>query len=104
MGTPHVGTHFDAFCHCQFEGRVYGGATCADAEGDFGWRAADMGDVKPVVTRGVFLDIAGDRGVDRLPDFEEITLAEIQAALERRGGGVATGGRGAVRAGEKIWK
>lgn len=100
MGTPHVGTHFDAFCHVQHEGRVYGGATAAQAEGDFGWRAQAMERVRPVMTRGVFLDIAGDRGVARLPDHDEIPLGEVRAAVERRGLTIEPGDAVLIRTGK----
>lgn len=100
MGTPHVGTHLDAFCHVQYDGRVYGGATAGDAEGDFGWRAQAMEGIKPILTRGVLLDIAGDRGVERLPDFDEIPLAEVQAALTRRGLTVEPGDAVLIRTGK----
>ena len=101
-GTPHVGTHFDAFCHVQLNGRVHGGAAAAEAEGDFGWRAQGMEGVRPVVTRGVMLDIAGDRGVDRLPDGEEIPLAEVLAALERRGLTIFPGDAVLIRTGKML--
>jgi kynurenine formamidase len=85
QGTPHVGTHLDAFCHCQFEGRVFGGGTSEQDEGDFGWRHAGMETVRPIVTRGIFLDIPADRGVERIPDYDEIEAVEVRHALLRRG-------------------
>lgn len=84
MGATHLGTHFDALCHVQYDGKIFGGATAAEAEGDFGWRSMGIETVKPVLTRGVMLDIAGDRGLEKLPDETEIGLPEVQAALERR--------------------
>ena len=101
-GTPHVGTHFDAFCHVQLDGRVYGGATAEEAEGDFGWRAQGMEGVRPIVTRGVLLDIASDRGVERIPDHEEIPLAEVQTALDRRGVRIETGDAVLIRTGKML--
>lgn len=99
-GALHAGTHFDAFCHVQLDGRVYGGATAEEAEGDFGWRAMGMETVAPIVTRGVFLDIAGDRGVAWLPDGEEITLDEVQAAVARRGVTIESGDAILIRTGK----
>ncbi len=101
-GTPHVGTHFDAFCHVQLDGRVHGGATAAEAEGNFGWRAQGMEGVKPIVTRGVLLDIASDRGVDRLPDHEEIPRAEVQAAVSRHGLAIERGDAVLIRTGKML--
>ena len=100
MGTPHVGSHFDAFCHVQYRGAIYGGATAADAEGDFGWRAGGMETVKPIVTRGVLLDIAADRGLDRLPDETEIGQPEIEAAVAKRGIAIEPGDAVLIRTGK----
>jgi kynurenine formamidase len=100
MGTPHVGTHLDALCHVQFEGRVYGGAEAAEAEGDYGWRAMGIENVKPIVTRGVFIDVAGDRGVDRIPDGEEIFAEEIQSVVAKRGIELKSGDAVIVRTGK----
>lgn len=100
IGTPHVGTHLDALCHVQYNGRIYGGARAARVEGDFGWRERGIETVKPIVTRGVFLDIAGDRGVDRIPDREEVPLAEVQAAVTRRGITIESGDAVIIRTGK----
>jgi len=101
-GTPHVGTHLDAFCHVQLAGRVHGGATAEEAEGDFGWRAQGMEGVRPIVTRGVLLDIASDRGVERIPDHEEIPLAEVRTALDRRGIAIESGDAVLIRTGKML--
>ncbi len=100
MGTPHVGTHIDALSHCQLDGKIHGGATCAEAEGDFGWRSRAMETMKPIITRGVFLDIAGDRGVDQLPDFEEIPVEDVQRALEKRNLTIQRGDAVLIRTGK----
>jgi kynurenine formamidase len=38
-----------------------------------------------VFTRGVLIDVAGLKGVDILPDEYEITVEDLEAALERQG-------------------
>jgi kynurenine formamidase len=100
IGTPHVGTHLDALCHVQFNGRIYGGAEAAEAEGDFGWRSMGIETVKPILTRGVFLDIAGDRGVELIWDGEEISVEEVQAAVDNRGLTIQSGDAVIVRTGK----
>jgi len=100
MGTPHVGSHFDAFCHVQYRGAIYGGATADEAEGDFGWRAGGMETVPPIVTRGVLIDIASDRGLDRLPDHTEIGQDEIKAAVAKRGIAIEPGDAVLIRTGK----
>ncbi|HEV2527436.1 MAG TPA: cyclase family protein [Thermomicrobiales bacterium] len=100
QGTPHVGSHFDAFCHVQLDGRVYGGGTAAEHERDFGWTHAGMETVGPVMTRGVLLDIASDRGVDQLPGETEIGLDEVQLALDRRRLAIHSGDAVLIRTGK----
>ena len=41
--------------------------------------------VKPIVTRGVLVDVAGLKGVEVLPAGYEVTVADVRAALEREG-------------------
>jgi len=102
IGTPHVGTHLDALCHVQLHGRVFGDIPAAVAEGDFGWRAHGIETVKPILTRGVCLDIASDRGVERLPDDVEIPLADVQAAIARRGIAIESGDAVLIRTGKML--
>lgn len=100
QGTPHTGTHFDAFCHVQLDGRVFGGGTAAAHERDFGWEHAGIETVAPVITRGILLDIATDRGVDQLPGETGIGLDEVRAALDRRGLAVRWGDAVLIRTGK----
>jgi kynurenine formamidase len=83
-GTQHVGTHIDALIHVQAEGRIYGGGLAREARDDSGWRQFGMETVPPIVGRGVVLDIPRLLGLPRLPDGYEITIADIQAELQRR--------------------
>jgi kynurenine formamidase len=41
--------------------------------------------VKPIVTRGVLIDLAGLKNVATLPAGYEVTLADVRAALARQG-------------------
>jgi hypothetical protein len=41
--------------------------------------------VKPILTQGILIDIAGYKGVDILPESYEITLADVRGALTREG-------------------
>lgn len=100
MGSTHVGTHFDAFCHVQHEGKIFGGATAAEAERDFGWRSMGMETVKPIVTRGVMLDIAGLHGVDQLADDYEIPLDDVRRALKRADVTIGSGDAVLIRTGK----
>ena len=99
-GTLHVGTHIDALIHVQAENRIYGGTPAREARDDRGWRRHGMETVPPILGRGVVLDIPRLLGRPRLPDGHEITVAELQAELQRTAQHVARGDIVIVRTGK----
>jgi kynurenine formamidase len=91
LGT-HVGTHIDALCHFSCGGKVYGGI---DAESNQthteGMKVLSVDSVAPILRRGVLLDIAGNRGLNKLlPDFA-ITPKHLDEAVERQGVAIQKG-------------
>jgi kynurenine formamidase len=82
MASPHVGTHIDGLAHIQSHGRTYGGHDVRDVFGDHGWKVNGMETSKPIVGRGVLLDVAASRRVVALPDRYEITVADLKTCLE----------------------
>ena len=57
-----------------------------------------------VVTRGVLLDVAGLKGVDVLPDTYEITVSDLQQALERQNLSLRSGDAIIIHTGwGKLW-
>lgn len=80
-GSPHVGTHFDGLAHIQSHGRTFGGHEARDVYHDFGWRANGMEHARPVIGRGILLDVPTAKGVDGLPDRYEITTKDVQGTL-----------------------
>ncbi len=70
LGT-HVGTHIDALCHFSCNGQLHGGIEAAGVQSyGGGVERHTIDQVKPLVRRGVLLDIAKAEGVDILPkDF-----------------------------------
>ncbi|MEM8793279.1 MAG: cyclase family protein [Pseudomonadota bacterium] len=93
-----VGTQFDGLAHIGI-GRAngpnlfYGRRTQAEVVGPTGVQALGMEQVKPFFTRAVLFDIAALRG-RRMDAGEEITVADLEEALERQA--VAAPGRGDV--------
>ena len=90
----HVGTQFDGVGHIGREivmadGRVehvfYNGFTAKEMDAPFGVQKLGIEHVKPIVTRGVLIDVAGYKGVDRLPNSYEVTVADVEGALARQG-------------------
>lgn len=93
-----MGTQFDAFGH---QGRVvrmadgtlksvyYNGFTQEELTGRNrgvgGLEALGVEHVKPIVTRGILIDIAAFKGVSVLESRYEVTLADVRGALAKQG-------------------
>jgi len=98
MGT-HVGTHIDALAHVSQDGKLFGGL---DASGALeGGRYLQLGvhTIAPMVRRGVLLDVPAALGVGRLEPGQEITVAQLEATLERQATTIAPGDVVLVRSG-----
>jgi len=94
----HTGTHIDALCHIgeaqdtngnadpSGEVRLYASPGKTVAAGDqvdlHGQKHLSIAEMPPIIQRGVLLDIAGILGVSVLPDCYQITVADVEAALE----------------------
>jgi kynurenine formamidase len=100
MATPHVSTHIDALNHVSKDGYIYGGHRIEDVEGDFGMSAEGIETVPPIVTRGVLLDVAAYKGVERIEDHYEITVRDLEETLARQGTRVEVGDAVIVRTGK----
>ena len=98
MGT-HVGTHVDALAHVSQDGKLYGGLDANDALE--GGRYVELGahTIQPMVRRGVLLDVPGTLGVERLGAGYEITVADLEATVERQGVTINAGDVVLVRSG-----
>jgi kynurenine formamidase len=89
-----VGTQFDGLGHVGGELRYadgslhrvfYNGFTSAEMNAGTGLRQLGIEHVKPILTRGVLVDLPGYKGVQRLDGGYEVTLADVRGALERQG-------------------
>jgi kynurenine formamidase len=89
-----VGTQFDGLTHigtrmAMADGAVqdvyYNGFTGEEILGTYGMRELGIEKIKPIVTRGILIDIAGEKGVDRLPKGYEVTVEDIRSALAKQG-------------------
>ena len=83
MGT-HVGTHIDALAHVSQDGLLYGGADAKDSCISGGYKTHGVHTVKPMLRRGVILDIPRALGVDACEPGYEITPADLDAATTRQ--------------------
>jgi kynurenine formamidase len=93
-----MGTQFDAFGHQgqavrMADGSVksvyYNGFTeeelTGTRQGVDGLEALGVEHVKPIITRGILIDVAGLKGVPVLDSRYEVTMADVRAALEKAG-------------------
>ena len=95
----HVGTHIDALAHVSHDGMLHGEVEAAAVQSQHGFSSLGIDQVKPIVSRGVLLDVAGAHGLDALPGGYEITSADLEAAAERSGIEVSAGDTVLIRSG-----
>ena len=76
----HSGTHIDALCHQACDLTFYGGVKVDDVERQDGYRELGAETMKPLLGRGVLLDVAGWKGVAQLPQNYAITADDLVAA------------------------
>ena len=88
-----VGTRFNGLAHIgkrvmMSDGSVkdvyYNGLTGEEVLGTYGVRELGIETIRPVVTRGIVIDIAGENSVRRLPKGYEVTVDDIRRALARQ--------------------
>jgi kynurenine formamidase len=79
-----VGTQFDGFSHQSIEYSHYNCFKTDDIATRTGFTRLGIEKVGTLMTRGVLLDIAALKGVDMLGDTYEITVADLEQALQRQ--------------------
>ena len=79
-----VGTQLDGFAHQTIEDKVYNCFKMDDIATRTGFTKVGIEKVGTLITRGVLIDIAALKGVDMLPDTYEITVADLEQALQRQ--------------------
>ena len=90
----NVGTQFDGLGHIGRRLKTAGGAEkdvfyngvpIEDMKDAYGLRKLGIEHVKPIITRGILIDVAGYKGVASLPNSYEVTLDDVRGALRRQG-------------------
>ena len=79
--TQQMGTHLDALNHLQVGDRTYNGHRLADIAEEWGTNRLGVDTLPQIVTRGLLLDVAAARGVDRLEPGNVVTVADAESAL-----------------------
>ena len=79
-----VGTQFDGFAHQTIGQRLYNCFELEAITSRAGFTKLGVHNVGTLMTRGILIDVAASKGVEMLPDAYEITVADLQRALERQ--------------------
>ena len=95
----HVGTHVDALAHVSHQGLLFGGVDAGEAQSGGRFEALGIDELAPFAGRGVLLDIPAVLGVDCCDGGHEITVAELEEAVERQSTPVRPGDAVLVRSG-----
>ncbi|MGW7643191.1 cyclase family protein [Streptomyces bobili] len=93
-------THWDALPHVSHSGRIYNGRPAATVTAHGGAEFSGIEKAPYVVSRGVLLDVARARGVDRLEGGHAVTPEDLEAAEELAGTRVRAGDIVLVRTGQ----
>ncbi|MFJ2824379.1 cyclase family protein [Streptomyces toxytricini] len=95
-----AGTHWDALTHVSHSGRIYNGrpADTITAHGRAQFSGIDK--AGPIVSRGILLDVARAKGVDRLPGGHAVTPEDLAEAEALTGTAVRAGDIVLVRTGQ----
>ncbi|MEO8519595.1 MAG: cyclase family protein [Dermatophilaceae bacterium] len=83
--TQQMGTHMDGLNHLQVGDRTYNGFALADIVEDHGTNRLGIETLPQIVTRGLLVDVAAARGVERLEPGYVITVEETEASLSAYG-------------------
>lgn len=105
----HGGTHIDALSHIGKwvggEIELHGGVKVKDVMSSGGYTALGAENFPPIILRGVLLDVAGNHGVEVLPDSYGITAADLQRCAEEQGVDISESSAVLVRTGfSKYWR
>jgi kynurenine formamidase len=89
-----VGTQFDGPGHVGKRLKMAGGSTRDvyyngvlgdEIRAPYGLLKLGVEHVKPYITRGILIDVAGYKNLETLPNGYEVTLADVRGALARQG-------------------
>jgi kynurenine formamidase len=89
-----VGTQFDGPGHIGQRMKMadgstkdvfYNGFTLDEMRDPYGLKQLGVERVKPIVTRGILIDVAGLKNLEMLAPGYEVTVADVRAALDREG-------------------
>ncbi|MFJ2771914.1 cyclase family protein [Streptomyces sp. NPDC087300] len=93
-------THWDALTHVSHSGVLYNGRPADTITAHAGARFSGIDKIPHLVSRGVLLDVARAKGLDRLPGDHAVTPEDLDEAAEFGGVTVRAGDIVLVRTGQ----
>ncbi|MFE2478114.1 cyclase family protein [Streptomyces sp. NPDC059389] len=93
-------THWDALTHVSHSGRIYNGRPASTITAHTRAEFSGIDKAAPIVSRGVLLDVARAKGLDRLPGGHAVTPEDLAEAEEFGGVTVRPGDVVLVRTGQ----
>jgi kynurenine formamidase len=100
-----IGTQFDGFSHQTIGNSVYNCFKLDEIAGRTGFAKLGMQNVGALMTRGVMIDVAALKGVDMLADAYEISVDDLQKALNRQSVALQPGDAVVIHTGwGKLWE
>jgi kynurenine formamidase len=79
-----VGTQFDGFAHQSHRNSHYNCFKTDEISSRSGFTKLGIQNTGAFITRGVLIDVAGFKGVETLGDNYEITVADLEGALNKQ--------------------
>ena len=95
-------THWDALAHVSYEGQLYNGVASSVIT-ETGAARMGIDKIRTLVGRGVLLDVAGAKGVDRLDGGYALTADDLDAACAHGHVEIHPGDIGLLRTGQMKW-
>ena len=95
----HSGTHIDALCHQACDLKLHGDVRVDDVERTDGFKALGAETIRPLLGRGVLLDVAGWKKVALLPQNYAITAEDLEGCARAASADVRSGDVLLVRTG-----
>ena len=92
-------THWDGLAHVSYSGQIYNGFPATSITAEAGASKCGIQRVSSLTTRGVLLDVARTRGVDRLDPGYGVTPDDLDAAAASSGVAIEPGDAVLVRTG-----
>ncbi|OKI63096.1 cyclase family protein [Streptomyces sp. MJM1172] len=93
-------THWDALTHVSHSGKIYNGRPAGTITAHARAEFSGIEKAGPIVSRGVLLDVARAKGLDRLPGGHAVTPEDLAEAEEFGGVAVRAGDIVLVRTGQ----